>query len=55
MIKHYIEELNNLLIERLEFIESIEDYLILKNDIEKLNENYKELSKLMDKKILEIF
>ena len=55
MINHYIEELNNIFLEKLEFVESVEDYLILKNQIEELNNKYKELYKLLDKKLLEIF
>jgi hypothetical protein len=55
MLNHYIEELNTLFLERLEFVESIEDYLILKIQIQKLNEKYKDLSILLDKKLLEIF
>ncbi len=55
MIEHYIEELHLFFIEKLEFIESVEDYLILKKQIEILNDKYKELSSLLDKKLLEIF
>jgi hypothetical protein len=31
MLKHYIEELNLIFMERLEYIESVEDYLIFEN------------------------
>lgn len=55
MLNHYIEELNNIFIQKLDFIESVEDYLILKNQIEELNNHYKDLSKLLDKRLLEIF
>ncbi len=55
MLNHYIEELNNIFLEKLEFIESVEDYLMLKNQIEELNNHYKDLSKLLDNKLLEIF
>jgi hypothetical protein len=55
MLKHYIEELNLIFMERLEYIESVEDYLILKEQIEELNNCYKDLYKLLDKKLLEIF
>ena len=49
MLKHYIEELNLIFMERLEYIESVEDYLILKEQIEELNNCYKDLYKLLDK------
>lgn len=55
MIEHYIQELNLIFYERLEYIESVEDYLILKQQIEVLNNNYKELLLLLDKKLLEVF
>ena len=55
MLNHYIEELNNIFLKKLEFIESVEDYLMLKNQIEELNNHYKDLSKLLDKRLLEIF
>jgi hypothetical protein len=55
MVEHYIEELNLIFLERLEFIESVEDYLILKQQIEVLNNNYKELLLLLDKRLLEVF
>ena len=55
MLKHYIEEVNLIFMERLEYIESVEDYLILKEQIEELNNCYKDLYKLLDKKLLEIF
>lgn len=55
MVEHYIEELNLIFLERLEFIESVEDYLILKKQIEVLNNNYKELLLLLDKRLLEVF
>ncbi len=55
MLNHYIEELNNIFLEKLEFVESVEDYLMLKNQIEELNNHYKDLSKLLDKRLLEIF
>ena len=50
-----MEELNNIFLEKLEFIESVEDYLMLKNQIVELNNHYKDLSKLLDNKLLEIF
>ncbi|WP_321469263.1 hypothetical protein [Halarcobacter sp.] len=55
MIEHYIEELNLIFCEKLEYIDSVEDYLILKKQIEVLNNNYKELLLLLDKKLLEVF
>ena len=55
MLNHYIEELNNIFLEKVEFVESVEDYLMLKNQIEELNNHYKDLSKLLDKRLLEIF
>lgn len=55
MINHYIEELNTIFLQRLENMENVEDYLVLKQQIEVLNNNYKELVYLLDKKLLEVF
>ena len=55
MVEHYIEELNTIFLQKLISIESVEDYLKLKEQIEVLNENYKELSILLDRKLLKVF
>lgn len=55
MINHYLEELNTIFLQRLENMENVEDYLVLKKQIEVLNNNYKELVYLLDKKLLEVF
>ncbi len=55
MIEHYIQELNLIFCERLEYIESVEDYIVLKKQLEVLNDNYKELLLLLDKRLLEVF
>ncbi len=55
MLDYYLEEIKKLIGQKLEITENLEDYFILKNDIEKINDSYKELNKLLDLKLLEIF
>ena len=55
MFNHYIEELKKIYLEKLELVENLEDYFYIKKELQKLQELEKELSKLLDKKLLEIF
>ena len=55
MIEFYNLEMRNHFIERLEQIKNVEDYLILKKEIYKLLEVQKELTELLDIKLVEVF
>lgn len=55
MFNYYIEELKKIYLEKLELIENLEDYFYIKKELQELEEIKKELSSLLDKKLIEIF
>lgn len=54
MFNYYIEELKNIYLEKLELVENLEDYFYIKKELQELEEIKKELSSLLDKKLIEI-
>jgi len=55
MIEFYNLEMRNHFLERLDQVENISDYLILKKEIYKLLEVQRELTELLDMKLVEVF
>ena len=55
MIEFYNLEMRNHFLERLDQVENISDYLILKKEIYKLLEVQRELTELLDMKLLKSF